>query len=748
MINDVMQPLLHTLPDVQVVLRDRQYYSQRFDYAAYQEPALKLATPDTAFKLVVEQPGILDSLSFQEVERRAPDANEIEVKIHASALNYKDIMKAMNLLPATYIENTYSQTYLGLESAGTVTRVGTDVTEYQVGDEVVAIENEGGIRSYSTLSTQFVNLKPKHWDFAQSVVLINFVTAYYGLVHVGRLAKGETVLIHSATGGVGLAAIQVAHWIGATIFATAGSPEKRDFLREQGITYISDSRSLQFADDIAEWTNNRGVDVVLNTHSKEALQKSISVLAPFGRFVDISKRDILENTPLDMAALDRNIMFSSIDIDTASLLNPDLIIKLARDVLKLMEQGVFTPLPTMNFDASEIVEAFKFMAQSQHIGKLTMNMTHIQNVHVKPLSSSHTLLKPDRTYLVTGGYSGLGLTTAQWLVESGAKHIALVSRSGAKTSEAKAIIQSFVDQNVQILSAQADISDHNAVANLLAEIRADYPPLAGIFHSAMVLDDAPMVELNATRFANVLAPKAMGAWHLHELTQEDDLDIFMLYSSVSALIGGTFQGSYVSANAYLDGLAHYRRARGLVGTSVNWGRIGEVGVVARNSLIAQHLQQLGFQGITTAEIRYLLTYIVTQNPTQIAPVNINWKRWAHTSSVNSDNPLYSNLTQKFIGQHDVAQNHEIKQRIAGLEAEQQLEIIQEFLMNQIAKVTRLPASYLTPKTKLDQVGLDSLMALEINSLVKHGTGEEFATVLLLRAPSVEELAHALYEKLV
>ncbi len=746
-IDAVMKPILHTLPDVQIGLRDGQYFGQRFDYAAYQEAELKLATPDTAFKLVVEQPGILDSLSFHEVERRAPAEDEIEVKIHASALNFKDIMKAMNLLPTTYTENTYSKTYLGLESAGTVTRVGSGVTAYQVGDEVVAIENEGGIRSYSTLSTQFVNHKPKNWDFEQSVVLINFVTAYYALCYVGRLEKGETVLIHSATGGVGLAAIQVANWIGATIFATAGTPEKHDFLREQGLEYISDSRSLQFVDDIAEWTHGRGVNVVLNTQSKEALKQSIHSLAPFGRFVDISKRDILENTPLDMAALDRNIMFSSIDIDTASLLNPELIIKMAREVLNLMEQNIFTPLPTVNFDAVEIVEAFKTMAQSQHIGKLTMNMTHIQNVRVKPLSSSHTLLKDDRTYLVTGGYSGLGLTTAQWLVESGAKHIVLVSRSGAKTLEAKEIIQSFIDQNVQVLMAQADISDRNAVAQLLAEIRADYPPLAGIFHSAMVLDDAPMVELNVARFANVLAPKAMGAWHLHELTQEDNLDIFMLYSSVSALIGGTFQGSYVSANAYLDGLAHYRRAQGLVATSVNWGMIGEVGVVARNSLIAQHLQQLGFQGITPDEIRYLLTYIVTQNPTQIAPVNINWKRWAHTSSVNSDNPLYSNLTQKFISEHDISQNHEIKQLIQELEPDHQLEIIQEFLIKQIAKVTRLPASYLTPKIKLDQVGLDSLMALEINSLVKHGTGEEFPTVLLLRAPSIEELAQVLHEKM-
>jgi acyl transferase domain-containing protein/NADPH:quinone reductase-like Zn-dependent oxidoreductase/acyl carrier protein len=738
--------LLSKHSEVQIGLRGEKQYFQRLERAEYQEPALVTATPATGCVLEVRRPGVLDSLEFQEVERRNPGPGEIEVQIRASALNFKDVMKAMGMLPPSYLGHTYFGDKLGIEHCGVVVDVGPDVEDYRPGDAVIAIEHQGGFRTYSTLPTHFVAHKPNNLSLTQSVVFINFLTAYYSLHYIGRLREGERVLIHSATGGVGLAALQIARWLGAEIYATAGTQEKREFLRQQGVEYVSDSRTLKFVDDVLNWTDGEGVDVVLNSLSGEALKQGLYILAPFGRFLEIGKRDIIENNKLRMAVFDRNLTFSTIDIDILAIRRPAVLVQLVHEVYELFQQGVFGPLPVTSYPATDVKEAFRTMLQAKHIGKLVVDM-YQQELPVRPMARTKNLICPDKSYLVVGGYSGLGLMVAKWLVEAGARFLVLASRHGATTDEAKEALQAFAERGIQVIAAKADISKRSDVARLIQEIEDQAPPLAGIFHSAMVLDDALLIELNRERFEKVLEPKVLGAWYLHELTQHRPLDLFVMFSSVAAVVGSPLQGNYVAANAFLDGLAHYRRSRDLPGLSINWGSISQVGVVARDAKVDQHLRGLGIIALSPQQVLDLLVYFLRQKPTQICGLHMNWRRWSSSTTVGAHRPLYMSLTRKSGYQPQVLRHDSLYTRLQSLEAEKKLETVANFLLEQIAKVTRIPKSRLSLDMDLNQLGLDSLMALELNSLIRLETDEEFSPMSLMKAPSVDDLASLLLEKM-
>ncbi|MBZ0307273.1 MAG: SDR family NAD(P)-dependent oxidoreductase, partial [Anaerolineae bacterium] len=394
------------------------------------------------------------------------------------------------------------------------------------------------------------------------------------------------------------------------------------------IKYISDSRSLKFVDDILEWTN--GVDVVLNTLSGEALAKSFELLAPYGRFIEIGKRDINENSRLAMAAFDRNLMFVAVDLDRMLFERPDLFQDALREVRQHFEMGTLKPLPTQVFPAAEVADAFRLMAQARHMGKITVRLAD-QPVQVKPLMQQKPAISPDCTYMVTGGFSGLGLEVAKWMVQEGATHLVLVSRSGANSDEARAALHDFESQGVKVWEAKTDIADVAQAAVLMLEIQAHLPPLRGIVHSAMVLEDDVLIYLDEARFNRVLSPKILGAWNLHLLTQEIPLDFFVLFSSVSSYIGNPRQANYVAANAFLDALAYYRRSHGLAGMCLNWGSISRVGAVARNPKVEQYLQQLGMEGLEPEDAARMLGTLIQRNPIQMSVMKMNWQKWANSA---------------------------------------------------------------------------------------------------------------------
>lgn len=329
------------------------------------------------YTVVIGRPGVLGSLEFREAERRPPRSGEVELRIEALSLNFKDVLKIMGRVPAGILEDTFFGPAIGMEAATTVVAVGSGVADLKVGDRIVAMPREGCFRSHVTTPVADMAWVPQiagSRDLDQAGLPVVFVTALHALRDIARLQPGERVLLHSATGGVGLAAIQVARAIGAEIFVTAGSPEKRDYLRALGIRHVLDSRSLDFADEIMEATDGVGIDVLLNFLTGEALEKSLGVLAPFGRMVEIGKYDIEENNRLPLRPFNRNLTFSAVDIDRLAAARPRTFQRLLREVWQEFEAGRFQPLPIQVLPIREISEACRSMMKARHIGKLILRM--------------------------------------------------------------------------------------------------------------------------------------------------------------------------------------------------------------------------------------------------------------------------------------------------------------------------------------------------------------------------------------
>ena len=417
-----------------------------------------------------------------------------------------------------------------------------------------------------------------------STLPIPFVTAWFALHEAARLKSGERVLIHAAAGGVGLAAVQLAQRAGAEVFATAGSETKRAYLRSIGVRHVMSSRTTDFADAIREATGGQGVDVVLNSLSGEFIDRSFDAIANGGRFVEIGKSGW---TAERVAALGRGIEFTELDWTGVARTQPAAIHDILSRIVAEVERGALKPLPQHQFAITEAADAFRFMAQAKHLGKIVL--TH-QQPAVGPV------IRADRTYLVTGGLSGLGLATAAWLAEQGARTLLLTGRR-EPTAEARQQLAILERDGVKVEIHVGDIAEEADVAAMLARPGVDLPLLAGIFHSAGVLDDGALAQQNWQRFRTVMAPKVRGAVLLDRASASQPLELFVLYSSVASVLGSAGQANHAAANAYLDIFAHARRARGLHALSINWGVWSEIGAGVRHG-VDKRVQS---QGIATID---------------------------------------------------------------------------------------------------------------------------------------------------
>nr|AGH69807.1 enoyl reductase [Nostoc sp. 'Peltigera membranacea cyanobiont'] len=330
-----------------------------------------LFVPVPPFYLEISIPGILDELTLQPTTRQPPACGEVEIQVCAVGLNFKEVMKALGIYP----DNSEGYVTFSGDFAGKIVALGEDVEEFEIGDEVIGIA-ANSFSSFAIVPIHCVVPKPANLSFEEAVTIpCTFLTAYYALHHLGRLSKGDRVLIHAATGGVGLAAVQLSQMVGAEIFATAGNPQKREFLSSLGIKYVMDSRSVAFADEVMELTDGKGVDVILNCLAREFIPKSLSVLAKFGRFLEIGKRDIYENSQLGLYPFRNNLSFFAINLSQVWLERPHFTVSLFREVMQCFEDGVFKPLPYKVFPISEVVSAFRYMRKAKHIGKIVVSLT-------------------------------------------------------------------------------------------------------------------------------------------------------------------------------------------------------------------------------------------------------------------------------------------------------------------------------------------------------------------------------------
>ena len=735
----------------EILLRGYERYVNRLAHTSLESTAQnyrKAATENESFHLEIPTPGVLDSLSLQTIPRQTPKFREVEIEVYATGLNFKDIMQAMGLLSGEALEIGYSGGLsLGLECSGRIVAVGDGVKDFQVGDEVIAI-GRNCFGAFLTTNAELVVQKPAHISFEEATTIpTTFLTAYYALHYLARLRKGERVLIHAAAGGVGLAAIQIVQQAGGEVFATAGSPEKREFLQSLGIQHVMDSRSLAFADEVVEITKGEGVDIVLNSLAGEAIPKSLGVLRRFGRFLEIGKRDFLENRKLGLRPFEKNLSFYGIDIDQLMLEDMSLAQSLFRELIGYFEKRVFHPLPHRVFSISDIVNAFRCMQQSRHIGKIVVSI-HNQDVPVRPVAAEQTLkFRNDATYLITGGLGGFGLATAQWMVEHGARHLVLVGRRGATSSKAQQAVEAMEQAGAQVMVAKVDVTQEQQVAKLFLKIRQSLPPLRGVIHAAMVLEDSIVLQLNEELLKKVMAPKVIGAWNLHTRTLEIPLDFFVLYSSISSTCGNPGQGNYAAANAFLDAMAYHRRAIGLPALTINWGVLAEVGYVAERTNLSERMSQRGVKSFTPEQALNVLERLLQENCIHMIVADVEWEKLFNVLAVPSSR--WSHLISK-----EAEEQQQNEQLDGGLHnallttsPQERRELVKFHLCHHVARVLGTSTSKLNPEKQLIDLGLDSLMVVELCTCIKNDMGVDVPVMKVIQGQSITTLADYLVEQL-
>lgn len=696
------------------------------------------------YRLEVSRFGTLDKLGLRAFDRRTPGPGQVEVQVCASGLNFSDVMKVLGLYPGL----PEGAVPLGIECSGRISAVGEGVEDLAPGDEVVAIA-PFSFGSFTVSAADLVSRKPSNLSFEQAATVpIAFLTAHYALDHLARLAEGDRVIIHSASGGVGLAAIQLARRAGAEIFATAGTHEKREFLRSMGVKYVMDSRSLEWADEIREATRGEGVDVVLNSLAGEAIHKGLSVLRDYGRFLEIGKRDIYTGGRLDLGPFRKNLSFMAIDLDRAMRERPNLLHGLFRELVEELERGTLTPLPYRVFPISKVASAFRHMAQAKHIGKVVVSLEE-DEVSVGPSSEGVVAFSPDASYLISGGLGGFGLVVANWIVEHGARHVVLMGRRGASTSEAKDAVERLRNRGAAVEVAEADVSLPTDVARVLGDLDRSMPPLRGVFHAAMVLDDSLLLNMTEQQMRNVWAPKVLGALNLHAQTVNRTLDFFVLFSSMSSVLGAGGQANYASANTFLDSLAFHRRAKSLPGTSVSWGYLADVGFVARHQEIGSRFEAMGLLSFKPQEALTLLGRFLRESPVNISVMRVDWERFANFIGFTSLAPRFVDLAREMsLGDADSQSQSPSAVRRALLAAPpaERRDRIVALLRGQVSRILGTSEEKLDSDRPMTELGLDSLMAVELRNWIEGDLRLTLSSVELLRGPSVSQLADVLAEQ--
>jgi acyl transferase domain-containing protein/NADPH:quinone reductase-like Zn-dependent oxidoreductase/NADP-dependent 3-hydroxy acid dehydrogenase YdfG/acyl carrier protein len=659
---------------------------------------------------------------WQPIERTPPGPTEVEIAVAATGLNFRDLMSTLSLLPDDIIAQSAGPA-LGCECAGEVTRVGASVRRLQPGDRVAAFAT-AAFASYVTVAADQVAKLPAAMSYqAGATIPVAFLTAYYSLVTLAQLKRGEWVLIHGGAGGVGMAAIQIALARKARVIATAGSNAKRNLLKVLGVQHALDSRSTTFVDDVRTITGD-GVDVVLNSLAGEAMERSIGCLRAFGRFVELGKRDYVANTHIGLRSFRNNVSYFGVDLGQLMMDKTNIVRKIYADLMRQFKNGVLTPLPYGEFRSCDLPEAFHLMQHSSHIGKIVVKPPAVGSVRRRKAPFAVSAIG---THVITGGLGGFGLAAAKWLVARGARHLVLIGRRGAATDEAKAVVADLSAQGVAVYAEPCDITDRRAVEKLFEYLAAAMPPVVGIHHAAMVLDDGRLANLDEARFRRVLAPKVKGLENLDAVTCGMTLDYFVLFSSVTTLLGNPGQANYVAANAYMEGVARRRRQDGRPALAVGWGPITDVGLLARSKFLRSRFQKVtGVHGMRAAEALDLMAQaLALPSSPDFAVIHISPTEGVFSADRLPvlKSPTYANLVQG--NQADSESQHLDLPAIAksqGIEAVRR--VLTNGIVSQLARVLHARAEEINRVRPLGELGLDSLMALEFAMNLEESFGTQ------------------------
>lgn len=658
------------------------------------------ANEEKSYRLSQSTPGSIDNLYFAANEAIEPGRDEVSIRVKAVGLNFRDVLTALGILP-NVLKGPVS---FGWECVGEVIARGDNVKNVNVGDVVLGMFPAAMAKTV-TIKSELVVRKPTNLSPEEAATIpAAFLTAYLGLMVRANLSAGESILIHNASGGVGLAAVQLAFYANTKVFATAGSAEKRDYLRAIGISEVMDSRSEVFAEKILEKTAGLGVDVILNTLPEPGMTASMSVLSAHGRFIEIGKTSIMDHRHVNLNHFDNNKSYHPIDLAQFIQNRPSRVGNLLSSILEMFSHGKLRPLPYKSYPMVRARDAFRFMAQARHIGKLVI-VDDGSRISVKQKSAGF-FIRPGGTYLVTGGTGGVGQFLVAWLIKLGAGQVIITGRRPEKEIN----LQSYA--NNKVLYFQVDVTDCEAMTKLFADLNTNKEPIRGVFHAAGILNDGILVNQSVPRFQEVLKAKIIGTSHLHNITKSMRLDLFVLFSSVASMVGAAGQGAYAAGNAYLDGLADSRRQLGLPVTTINWAGWKDTGMMQENRAV-DRLRRQGLRLLDREEIGKRLEWILTHDIHRVGIIPLS-----DDAGITRISTLVGN--QKLKPEESPPETEIPLDDVKNLTTEGLREYVENFVIESICSIVEVGRETIEIDQPWRSLGIDSLMAVEIRNRIEIG----------------------------
>ncbi|PHH89775.1 hypothetical protein CDD83_5286 [Cordyceps sp. RAO-2017] len=705
---------------------------------------------DRRLEIAIGMRGALDSLYFRDQIVGPLGDDQVEIKIIATGMNFKDVVIAMGQV---------SSSYLGVECSGIISKVGSKVTSLSVGDRVCAM-SLGAYGTFARCKATSAAVIPDNMstEVAASIPVV-YSTAYYGMIELAHLEPGESILIHAASGGVGQAAIQLAKLIGAEVFATVGSADKKILIMEKyGIpeNRIFYSRNPEFGPAIREATGGRGVDVVLNSLAGELLRESWECLAHFGRFIEIGKRDISSNTGLGMGQFEHNVTFSSVDLTLVAKERPKIMGRVLNSVMDLLKQKKISAIePITVMGISELETALRTLQGGKSTGKIVIAPRAGEQVKATHRHAT-SLLKHNATYVIIGGTGGLGRSMAKRMVERGAKHIVLLSRNGHMTTELSNLSKDCLAHGATIVVKSCDVTDEGSVKQLIDECAKTLPPVRGIVHAAMVLRDMLFEKMAFEDFQKVVEAKVSGTWHFHRALSEQQLDFFVVLSSVAGIVGNRGQAAYAAANTFLDAFVQHRIQQGLPAASIDLTAVEGVGYLAENAARSKEVLQ-SLSGTTFGEAE-VLALIEASFDGQISRLcnsqcitGLNFE--GQSLPYYAEDARFSHLRDAFLEKNKICNAPGSGSQVPSQEEvaraatyDEAVAIVTHKMWDKLCAILMLPPQDTDPDSTVKSYGLDSLNAIELRNWIAKEYLAHLQVLELLTSGTIRDLAGLVLKK--
>lgn len=697
-------------------------------------------------------PGQLASLRFVDdvrTERDLPD-DHVQIEVKASGINSHDAAVATGRTKAGPI---------GCECSGVISAVGKDVLALEVGDRVVC-HARGTLCNVIQQKASAVQILPEDISFELGAALpIAYTTAYYSLFKIANVEADETVLIHAAASSLGQAHVKLCQTIGSEIFATVASSEEKGFvMRELHVpeSHIFSIQGGSFARGIIRKTQNRGVDVIINSVSGETFRQTWECIASFGRFIEIGTDNITTNAHMEMGKFAKNVTFAAVDLNEHLSERPEQTMKIFSKAMSLIRDGTVSPAQSVTtFGIAEVQNAFRTLQAEKHMGKIVVMPQPNEMVKVVPRDTRRTLFRADSSYLLVGGLGGLGRAIASWMVRCGAKNIIFASRSGLVKQSARDLVEDLESKGTRVAVFNCDISKVEELDSLLAQSAESMPPICGVIQAAMVIKNSFFQNMTLADYNASIQPKVCGTWNLHNRLPKANLDFFILLSSAVGIIGNASQAAYAAASTFQDAFASYRTNLGLPAISLDLGMIDDVGYVAENASVQQSLEKLGFEGVKEAELMamlhsaiaeplrttkpaYTISGLGTYKENELRPALTN-PRFSHFRRMGTHNLARSSSSSATAtGGSEIDTLHTALRQAASVE--EATETICEALMEKMTTLLMVPREEISPKKPMTEYGMDSLVAVQMRAWVAAAMAAPVSILELLANGEVRALA--------